>query len=127
MCCAPHTDHIASTLPGIEQEGQRQPGARAYCMVPLELSDLVIGPTMMARGSNAYGPHLPRRIVGAQSDVDRMLHQNAERHAQTVGGARLLCPCCHQLDDMITPQVCRSLVAMILTETFDDPAIGALR
>jgi len=39
----------------------------------------------------------------------------------------LLCSRCHQLDDMITPQVCRSLVAMILTETFDDPAIGALR
>ena len=81
-------------------------------MVPLELSDLVIGPAMMAVGSNAYGPHLPSRIVGAQSDVDRVLHHNAECHAQTVGGARLLGSRRHQPNDVLTPQVCRALVAM---------------
>ena len=101
MLCA-HTNNIASTLPGIEKRANAS-RAREPTMVPLELSDLVIRPTMMAVGSNAYGPHLPGWIVGAQSDVDRVLHHNAERHAQTVGGVRLLGPRCHQLDDMFTP------------------------
>ena len=60
----PHTDHVASTLPGIEQKGQRQPGARAYGMAALELGNFVVRPTMVAPGPDAYGPYLAGRIVG---------------------------------------------------------------
>ena len=95
-------------------------------MALLELSNLVVRPTMMAVGPDADGPHLPGWIVGAKADVDGVLHHDSERHAQPVGGARLLGSRRHQLDDVLTPQVCRSLVAMLLAEPLDDPAIGAL-
>jgi hypothetical protein len=57
-------DHIAPPLPCIEQKGQRQSGARAYWMMPLELGNLVVRPAMMALGPDAYSPHLAGWIIG---------------------------------------------------------------
>src|SRR6266480_5113011 len=61
----PHADHIAAPLPSVEQQGHRQPCSGSYWMMPLELRDLVIGPTVEAVGLDAYGPHVARWIVGA--------------------------------------------------------------
>src|SRR5262249_11899699 len=60
----PHADHIASTLPGIEQKRRRQSRAGSYGVTLLKLLDLVIGPTMVAVGPDADGPNIAGRIVG---------------------------------------------------------------
>ena len=96
-------------------------------MLPLELSDLVISPAMVAVGLNAYRPHLPSRVIGAQSDVDRVLHHNAECYAQS-----LAAPGCSARSAISLTTCSRRSPAARLSpctrhKSFDDPAIGALR
>jgi hypothetical protein len=122
-----HTEDVATALPRIEQKHECKSRAGSYWVVPFELLDLIVCPTVVAIAPGADSPHIAGWIVSAQADLDSVLHQDPQPHTQSVGGTRLLGPRCHQLDDVIAPQVGRALVAMILTESLDDPSIGALR
>src|SRR5262249_33080757 len=76
----PHPDNVTTSLPAIEQKRERQSRPGSDGMVPLELRDLGIRPTVKTCGSDADGPYLARGIVGTQPDVARVLHHHPQRH-----------------------------------------------
>src|SRR5262245_7256151 len=122
-----HADYIATTLPAIEQECERQPSARTYRVTALKLSDFVIRPAMVAAGLGADGFHVAGRIVAANADVHRVPHEIAKHPPQRISGLWLPGKARHQLYAMVTSQVGRASVTMILTKALDCTPIGILR
>ena len=56
--------HVGSPLPGEQQQGESQAGARADRVMLLELRNLRIRPAMETIGFHADGAHVAGRIVG---------------------------------------------------------------
>jgi hypothetical protein len=60
----PHSTHVATPLAGVEQQRERQPGAGADGVTPLELRDLGVRPTMMPFTSGADRGDIKRPAHG---------------------------------------------------------------
>jgi hypothetical protein len=79
----------------------------------LELRNLVVRPAMMAVGPGADSFHLTGWVVGAKADVDGVLHHDSKCHPKRVGSSGMLGARRHQSYNVLTPQVCRTFVAML--------------
>ena len=60
-----HSTHVATPLACVEQQRERQPGAGTDGVIPLELRDLGVCPTVMPFTSGADRLHIAGWIVGA--------------------------------------------------------------
>src|SRR5262249_28682845 len=78
---ATHPHHVGSSLPGVEQWGERQARPRPDGVSGLELRDLVIAPAMEPIRLNADWFHVACRMVGAQADLDGVLYHGAKHLA----------------------------------------------
>src|SRR6516164_1572633 len=94
-------------------------------MVLLELGDLSLGPAMVAVRFDADRPYTARWIIGAQANLDGVLHQRPQRAAQFIR--------CHwrgrssqKLDHMVPLKGGHALVAVFDTEPVNDVAAAIL-
>lgn len=92
-------------------------------MACLELRNLRVRPTVKSFGVAADRLDVRRWIVAAHPNGNRMLHQSPQRFAQLVGGTGLAGS--HQLDDVLPPQECDALVAMLSAKLLDRPSISS--
>ena len=87
-----HSTYVATPLAGIEQQRERQPGAGTDAMIPLELRDLTVCPTVMPFTSGTdrlhiaaflqqFARHIQRQIGG----IDYALHEPQIRWQQLLG------------------------------------------
>src|SRR5262245_36876602 len=61
----PHSTDVATPLAGVEQQRERKPGVGADGMIPLELRDLGVCPTVMPFTKGADRLHIAGWILGA--------------------------------------------------------------
>src|SRR5215472_17184504 len=73
-----HAHDVRAALTGVEQEGERQAGARTDYMPCLELLDLAVGPAVIAVSLDPEHLHIARRVVRPHSDLDGVLHQGSQ-------------------------------------------------
>src|SRR5215813_4604903 len=72
-----HAHEVRAALTGVEQEGERQAGARTDYMPCLELLDLALGPAVIAVSLDPEHLHIARRVVRPHSDLERAASRRA--------------------------------------------------
>ena len=100
-----HSHYVRATLTGVEQQRERQPGARAHGMAMLELGDFGLGPGMiaLALGGRDFA-HITGGIISPQPDLYGMLHQRAQGLAQCVRRPGCIGSGSEKLNHMVTLQ-----------------------
>src|SRR5262245_58371238 len=120
-----HAHDIRAPLTGVEEKRECQASTRADRVPPLELLDFALAPGVMSVRFDDDRLNVAGRIVCAQPCLDCVLHHHAQHLLQTVRtpwSSRR-----HQLDDVLSLQGRRSLIAMLPTEAVDDATVNRLR
>src|SRR5262245_17020704 len=121
---AAHADYVRTPLPAVEQQREGQPRPRTHLVMLLELRTSGFRPSVIAVAPDRDRSHIAGWVVRPHPDLDRMLHQGAQRLAQCVRRSRLVGAGGDKPDYMLAVHEGGPLVAMLGAEPIDDIAIG---
>ena len=107
---------VGESLPGVEQQRQRQMRPRAGRMPGLELRDLILGPGVNAVALALELPHAERGIDAGHLERHRVVEQMTQHLEQIVGRFRRVRLAGDQAGDVLMGEARDRLVAMVTAE-----------